>query len=386
LTARTSLAATHSMLLTALAALVAACVVSLAVGTYPISLASLFSLHLNETEQSVLTTLRAPRVLAALAAGAVFGVAGAAMQSLFRNPLAEPGLLGVPTAAALGAAVSLVVLSAASSLALWPGALIGAAIAMFALLAFAQRQHHGSTAQLLLLGVAVNAACAAGLALVTSMASETQLRTLAFWMLGSFANQTWNAVVAMLVVALIAMAILARDARALGALALGERTARMLGVSLRGLRLRVAIVSAFAVAIVTAFCGSVAFVGLAAPHIARMLVGSQPSRVLPLSAIIGALLCVLADIAARALAAPVELPVGAITSVIGVPVLIALVLRNARYRECAATRRQSRAHRARKANAFARCVVFTRRGAGTGASRRERRREEHPACGTRRRE
>ncbi len=318
--------------LAAIAALAAVSIASLAIGTYPISFSNLLSFELNDTERSVLATLRAPRVLAALAAGAVFGVTGAAMQSLFRNALAEPGLLGVPTAAALGAAVSLVFVSSASSLALWPGALVGAAIAMFALLAFAQRQHHGSTAQLLLLGVAVNAACAAGLALVTSIATEAQLRTLAFWMLGSFANQTWSAVIAMPLSALLAIAFLARDARALGALALGERTARTLGVSLRGLRFRVAIVSAFAVAIVTAFCGSVAFVGLAAPHIARMLVGSQPSRVVPLAAIIGALLCVLADIAARSLAAPVELPVGAITSVIGVPVLIALVLRSARRR------------------------------------------------------
>jgi iron complex transport system permease protein len=321
-----------SVLLVSAIVLFGASLASLAIGTYPISIASLLTFSLNETERSVLATLRAPRIVAALAAGATFGVAGAAMQSLFRNPLAEPGLLGVPTAAALGAAMSLVVFAASSSLALWPGALIGAAAAMFAMLAFTQRQHHGATAQLLLLGVALNAACAAGLALVTSMASEGQLRTLAFWMLGSFANQTWGAVLTMLVAALFAFVCLARDARSLGALALGERTARTLGVSLRGLRFRVAIVSAFAVAIVTAFCGSIAFVGLAAPHIARIWIGAQPSRVLPLSALIGALLCVLADIAARALAAPIELPVGAITSIIGVPVLVLLVLRYAKAR------------------------------------------------------
>jgi iron complex transport system permease protein len=319
-------------LFVAMALLVATSIVSLAFGTYPISFANLLSLNLNDTEQSVIVNLRGPRVVAALAAGATFGVAGAAMQSLFRNPLAEPGLLGVPTAAALGAAISLVVIAENSSLALWPGALVGAAGAMFALLAFARRQHHGATAQLLLLGVALNAACAAGLALVTSIASESQLRTLAFWMLGSFANQSWNAVIAMAVAALLALFLLARDARSLGALALGERTARTLGVSLRGLRFRVAIVSAIAVAIVTAFCGSIAFVGLAAPHVARMIVGAQPTRVLPLAAVIGALLCVLADIAARALASPVELPVGAITSLIGVPVLVVLVFRHGRTR------------------------------------------------------
>jgi iron complex transport system permease protein len=319
-------------MMTTSAALVVAALVSLAIGTYPISFWNLLTFNLNDSEQSVLATLRAPRVIVAVAGGAIFGVAGAAMQSLFRNPLAEPGLLGVPTAAALGAAISLVIFSAGSSLALWPGALIGASVSMFALLAFAQRQHHGATAQLLLIGVALNAACAAGLAIVTSLATEAQLRTLAFWMLGSFANQTWNIAVAMIAVAVLAYALLARDARSLGALALGERIAKTLGVSLRGLRFRVAIVCAFAVAIVTAFCGSVAFVGLAAPHVARLLVGAQPHRVLPLSALIGALLCVLADIVARAIAAPVELPVGAITSVIGVPVLIALVMRNARVR------------------------------------------------------
>ncbi len=332
---RPRLKATHTRsfrvaMIVSIAALVIACILSLAIGTYPISIANLLSFKLSDTEWSVLTTLRAPRVVAAIAAGATFGVAGAAMQSLFRNPLAEPGLLGIPTAAALGAAVSLVVFGASSSLALWPGALIAAAVAMFALLAFAQRQHSSATTQLLLLGVAVNAACAAGLALITSVATEAQLRTLAFWMLGSFANLSWTVVFVMLAAAIVATLFLAREARSLAALALGERVARTLGVSLRSLRLRVAIVSAFSIAIVTAFCGSVAFVGLAAPHIARLLVGGQPSRVLPFAAIIGALLCVLADIAARALASPVELPVGAITSMIGVPVLIALVLRYGR--------------------------------------------------------
>lgn len=320
------------LLIVALCLLLCACVVSLAVGTYPLSIQRLLSFSINDTERAVLGELRAPRVVAAIAGGAVFGVVGAAMQSLFRNALAEPGLLGVPTAAALGAAVSLIFFAANSALALWPGALIGAAGAMLAMLAFARRQHHGATAQLLLLGVAVNAACAAGLALTTSVATEAQLRTLAFWMLGSFANLRWSVVAAMALAAVFAYVLLARDARALAALALGERTARTLGVSLRSLRLRVAVVSAVAIAVVTAFCGSIAFVGLAAPHVARMLAGAQPSRVLPLACVIGALLCVLADIVARSAAAPVELPVGAITSIIGVPVLITLVLHQARLR------------------------------------------------------
>ena len=319
-------------ILIGVAALALATLLSLALGAYPISISKLFAGELTAQDWSILTGLRAPRVLAACAGGAAFALSGAALQALFRNPLADPGLLGVPAAAGLGAAIALIVVGAGA--ALWIGALCGAAIATSAMLVAARRGAHsaslgGSTSTLLLLGIAINAACAAGLAMLTALASEGQLKTLSFWMLGSFASLTWTQVLMMCAVAIVAAIALQANANALGALALGERTARSVGVDLRRVRFRVAVVTTAAVAVVTAFCGGVGFVGLAAPHLARLMVGASPRKVLPLAALIGALLCVLADVIARSIAPPTELPVGAITAILGVPLLVMMVLRGA---------------------------------------------------------
>ncbi len=306
---------------------------SLALGAYPIPFAKFMSGSLTDADWSVITTLRAPRVLAACAGGAAFALAGAALQALFRNPLADPGLLGVPAAAGLGAATALIVIGVGA--ALWMGALIGAALAMTLMLLVARRTDGGgvgtlgTTTTLLLLGIAINAACAAGLAMLTALASEGQLKTLSFWMLGSFASLEWSVVVAMCVCTIVAAVLLQSSANALAALALGERTARTVGVDLRPLRFRVATATAAVVAVVTAFCGGVGFVGLVAPHLARMAVGASPRKVLPLAMLVGALLCVLADMLARTIAAPIELPVGAITAIIGVPLLVTMVVRGA---------------------------------------------------------
>ncbi|MBL8310619.1 MAG: iron chelate uptake ABC transporter family permease subunit [Burkholderiales bacterium] len=314
--------------LIAAALLAAAMVLSLVVGAYPLPFSKLLSGELNDAEWSVLTQLRAPRVLAACAGGAAFALAGAALQALFRNPLADPGLLGVPSAAGLGAAIALIVMGAGA--ALWLGALAGAALALAAMLFVVRRgagPMAGGTVTLLLLGIAINAACAAGLALLTALASEGQLKTLSFWMLGSFAALDWPVVVAMLACTATGAVALLAHANALAALALGERAARTVGVDVQQLRFRVAVVTAAMVAIITAFCGGVGFVGLAAPHIARLTVGSSPRRTLPVAALIGAMLCVLADVVARSIAPPIELPVGAITAVLGVPLLVSLVTR-----------------------------------------------------------
>lgn len=308
--------------------LVAAMLLSLVIGAYPLAIGKLLSGQLSEAEWSVLTQLRAPRVIAACAGGAAFALAGAALQALFRNPLADPGLLGVPAAAGLGAAIALIVVGAGA--ALWIGALIGAGVAIAGMLLVVHRgatPMAGGTVTLLLLGIAINAACAAGLALLTALASEGQLKTLSFWMLGSFASLDWPVVIAMAVCTALGGVALGFQANALAALALGERAARTVGVNVQQLRVRVALITAAMVAVITAFCGGVGFVGLAAPHIARLAAGSSPRVVLPLAALIGALLCVLADVIARSIAPPIELPVGAITAVLGVPLLVSLVTR-----------------------------------------------------------
>jgi len=314
------------------AALGVAVLASLAFGAYPVPLGKLLSGGLSDADWAVLTGLRAPRVVAACAGGAAFALAGAALQALFRNPLADPGLLGVPAAAGLGAATALIVAGAGA--ALWIGALAGAGLAISLMLLVARRVDTGNamtlgtTTTLLLLGIAINAACAAGLAMLTALATEGQLKTLSFWMLGSFASLEWPVVIAMATCTLLAALLLAAVANALGALALGERAARSVGVDMRPLRFRVACATAAVVAVVTAFCGGVGFVGLVAPHLARLAVGPSPRKVLPLAMLIGALLCVLADLIARSIAPPIELPVGAITAIIGVPLLVSMVIRS----------------------------------------------------------
>lgn len=308
--------------------LVAFVLLSLIVGAYPLPVGKLLGGELSSAEWAVLSQLRAPRVLAACAGGAAFALAGAALQAMFRNPLADPGLLGVPSAAGLGAAIALIVVGAGATL--WIGALAGAGLAMTAMLFFVRRgttPMAGGTVTLLLLGIAVNAASAAGLALLTALASEGQLKTLSFWMLGSFASLDWPVVIAMLGSTVLGGAILMSQSPALAALALGERGARSVGVNVAQLRLRVAVVTAAMVAAITAFCGGIGFVGLAAPHIARLTVGASPRRALPMAALIGALLCVLADLIARSIAPPIELPVGAITAALGVPLLVSLISR-----------------------------------------------------------
>ncbi len=320
-------------MLIGVALLTLAIALSLALGAYPISIEKLLVGELSDQDWSILTGLRAPRVLAACAGGAAFALSGAALQALFRNPLADPGLLGVPAAAGLGAAIALIVFGVGA--ALWIGALAGAAIAMSGMLMTARRSRlnahdaslGGSTGTLLLLGIAINAGCAAGLAMLTALASEGQLKTLSFWMLGSFASLTWIQVSAICAVTMVSAIALRSNAAALGALALGERAARSVGVDLRRVRFRVAVCTTAAVAVVTAFCGGVGFVGLAAPHVARLLVGAPPRHVLPLAALIGALLCVLADVIARCIAPPIELPVGSITAILGVPLLVTMVVR-----------------------------------------------------------
>ena len=272
--------------------LVAAMLLSLVIGAYPLAISKLLSGQLNDAEWSVLTQLRAPRVLAACAGGAAFALAGAALQALFRNLSLTPGLLGVPSATGLGAAIALIVVGAGA--ALWIGALIGAGVAIAGMLFVVHRGSApmaGGTVTLLLLGIAINAARAAGLALLTALASEGQLKTLSFWMLGSFASLDWPMVIAMVVCTALGGVALVGQANALAALALGERAARTVGVNVQQLRVRVALIAAAMVAVITAFCGGVGFCRLAAPHIARMVTGSSPRLVLPLPALIGARCC-----------------------------------------------------------------------------------------------
>ncbi len=288
-------------------------------------------------DAAILTVVRAPRVLLAALIGAGLAVAGAAMQGLFRNPLADPGLIGVSAGAAL-AAVGAIVLGptlfgrAAGVLGLWLlplAAFAGGLGATVLITRLAQREGVTGVATLLLAGVAVNALSAALTGLLIFAADDRQVRDITFWTLGSLAGARWEQLpVAALLIGLPTLALLGL-ARPLNGLALGEREAFHLGIPVEAAKRAAVALAAIAVSAGVAAAGLIGFVGLVVPHLVRLGFGADHRLVLPGSAMLGAALMVLADLAARSLAAPAELPVGVVTALIGAPFFLWLLRRRA---------------------------------------------------------
>jgi iron complex transport system permease protein len=286
-------------------------------------------------DAAILGVVRAPRVLLAAIVGAGLGAAGAAMQGLFRNPLADPGLIGVSAGAAL-AAVAAIVLgtsvfgAAAGLLGLWLLPVAAFAGGLGATLLMARLGTVGGVASvptLLLAGVAVNALAGAVTGLLIFMADDRQVRDITFWTLGSLAGARWAQlpVVALLVGApTVALCLLARP---LNAMLLGEAEAFHLGTRVEAVKRLAVLLGAVAVAAGVAFTGLIGFVGLVVPHLLRLACGSDHRVVLPGSALLGAALLVLADLLARSLAAPAELPVGVVTALLGAPFFLWLLRR-----------------------------------------------------------
>jgi iron complex transport system permease protein len=283
----------------------------------------------------VLGQLRLPRVAFAMTVGAALGLAGALSQGLFRNPLAEPTLLGIPGGAICAVAV---VLTVASS---WAGglppawrplvvplaALAGAWGMCAALQGIANLLVPGAVAGLLLGGLALNAMAMAVVGLCTYLSTDEQLRSLSFWQLGSLAQASW-AIVGVLGASVVAALLASRHwGQGLNALALGEAVAEQVGVPVVRLRRLLILALAGLSGLAVAWCGLIGFIGLLAPHVARGVVGPDHRRVLPAAAWLGALLLLLADTAARTLVVPAELPVGILTALLGSPVLFVLLRR-----------------------------------------------------------
>ncbi|MEP6943388.1 MAG: iron ABC transporter permease [Betaproteobacteria bacterium] len=326
--------------------LIATLVVACGVGAYPIAPSTVVRILLQwfgfsagapvpAEQQSVIGSIRLPRVILGALIGAGLGASGAAMQALFRNPLADPSLTGMSGGAAL-AATTVIVLGASVA----PGLshLLGAAtlpLAAFAgglavsLMVFrlATRAGHTSIAMLLLAGIALNALAEAAIGLFTSVASDAQLRTLTFWRLGSAAGATWEAIAVAAPAIVLASVVLISRARAYDALALGEAEARYLGVPVERLKLLTLAACALAAGTAVAMSGMVLFVGLVAPHLVRLGCGPGHRVVVPGATLVGSMLVVAADAAARSVAAPAELPLGVFTALFGVPFFIGLLLR-----------------------------------------------------------
>jgi iron complex transport system permease protein len=315
--------------------LLVAAAAAVSIGAVPVPVLNLIvdPSGVTPLQRMVFTELRLPRVALAGTVGAALALAGACLQGLFRNPLAEPQLIGVSSGAALGA-IAMIVFGEALALpeALSPyslpaAAIIGAVAVTGALYAFASRQGHGGVTTLLLVGIAVNALAGVGIGLFTWLANDGELRSLTFWSLGSFGGTQWETALPAMALIALATAFLLPTARRLDLLQLGELEAARLGVCVIALKRRLVFGVAVAVGAGVAVAGIIGFVGLVVPHIARLLGGVHHRYVLPASALLGATLAITADLGARTLVVPAEMPVGLITSAIGAPFFLWLVLR-----------------------------------------------------------
>ena len=303
--------------------LVIAFVLSLLAGRVWLPPQEILSAH-NDLARLIVTDLRLPRSVLALLVGASLGLSGAVLQGLTRNPLAEPGLLGVSTGAALGAVLA--IYFGVTLIAGVGGPLLGLVGALAACALTFGLGQGGGTITLVLAGAAVSSLTAAGIALALNFAPNPYAAyEIMNWLLGSLADKSWSQVWLILPFVLVGCALLATTGRALDALSLGETQAESLGINLTRLRIAAIAGTALAVGAATSVTGAIGFIGLVAPHLARPFVGHQPSRILLPATLGGALLLLIADIAARLIHLGPELKLGVFTSLVGTPFFFWLV-------------------------------------------------------------
>ncbi|MEL3921290.1 iron ABC transporter permease [Aeromonas enteropelogenes] len=286
----------------------------------------------------IVQEIRLPRTLLCIAVGGILGLCGAVMQGLFRNPLADPGIIGVSGGAALGAALAIVLLTplnqqwqATLGIGLLPLlAFLGGALTTTLVYLLGTREGGTSVTVMLLAGVAITALSGAVIGLLTYLADDQMLRDLSLWQMGTLAaGKPADVALALLTLATLIWLFL-RDANPLNALLLGEGEARHLGVDVQALKRRLILLTAAGVGVAVAVSGMIGFVGLVVPHLVRLLAGPNHIRLLPLSALLGATLLLGADMLARTLLAPAELPVGIITALLGAPFFIWLLIKGRR--------------------------------------------------------
>ena len=302
---------------------------SMATGRAPIPLFQVLSGVLAEDPtlvQLIVQEIRLPRAILAVMVGATLGLAGAALQGLLRNPLAEPGLVGISGCAALGAVVAFYSgLSLTYPLAVPVFGMCGALLAVLVIYALAGRD--SSTLTLILAGVAINSLAGALTTLALNLSPNPYAAyEIFFWLMGSLADRSFDHVIIAGPFIILGWCLFFSVGRALDALSLGEDSAASLGVDLRSVRLRIIVGTALAVGASVAVSGVIGFVGLVAPHLMRPLVGQQPGPLLAVSALGGAVLTLAADIAVRYLSTGLELKLGVLTALIGAPFFLYLVI------------------------------------------------------------
>ncbi len=281
---------------------------------------------LTSEQQAILFDIRLPRILLAGAVGICLATAGAGYQALLRNPLAEPYLLGVSNGAAVGTMVALVFFGTHE----WSRpvmAFAGALAATFVVYRLARGRAGATPERLILAGVIVTTFLSSGIVFITTLMDATRIRSFTFWLLGDLSGTTSSLLLVTFIAAILGVAVLALNARSLNLMMLGERDAFDLGVEVGRVRITVFLAASLLVGASVASSGSVGYVGLVVPHLVRLSFGSDNRIGIPASALGGAVFVILADTVARTVIAPRELPVGAITALIGAPLFVYLLKR-----------------------------------------------------------
>lgn len=320
-------------------------ILSSCIGAVQISVPELFSLisyHLGLTDvknfesqqAAVFLNLRLPRVVLGVLIGGALGISGAAIQGLFRNPLAEPGLIGISSGATLFAVMMIVLeLALFKNLAAHLGfyalsvaAFIGAGLTTMIVYRLSNKNGKTNITTLLLSGIAINSLAFACTGFLTYLATDAQLRSITFWSLGSLGGASWEMVISLLPFVMVPFAVLPFFAKSLNALALGESPALHMGINVKTLKIIIIVMATMAVGASVAVAGTIGFIGLIIPHILRMMFTANHSLVLPGSALLGGALLTGADLISRTVVAPAELPIGILTAIIGAPIFIYIII------------------------------------------------------------
>lgn len=283
--------------------------------------------------EGVFLQIRLPRVILCALSGGILAISGVYMQGLFRNPLVEPGIVGTSAGAAFGASIVFVLAaylpiewkSLVGPLLVPLFAFLGATLSTYIVYTISKSQQKTSILSILLVGLAINALGLSGMGFMTYLARDPQARSINFWNLGTFSGANWQQVLIVSILFIVVFFSTFQFAKPLNTILLGEEEAIYLGVDIKKFRRKILIVNTLMVAIITSFVGIIGFVGLIVPHIVRQIVGSDHKKLLPISMLVGGTVLLLADLAARLLLSPSEIPIGIITSLVGAPVFIILL-------------------------------------------------------------
>ncbi len=321
--------------------LLVVCLASLCLGAYSIPFGNTLAILLDAigipatgfelSQQNVLIQIRLPRILLNLLIGGGLGIAGAALQGMFRNPLVEPGLIGVSSGSALFAIIFIVFVSGSAQTGFLPSvglplfAFFGGLLHVAMVFKLSNRHGNSDTATLILAGIAINALAGALIGLVLFFADDSALRSFTFWSLGDMSGATWQKIPYALILIAVPSFLILQKSKELNALALGEQEAFHMGVQVNQVKIQLLIYSALIVGVGVSMVGVIGFVGLVVPHLVRLIFSADHRMVLPGSFLLGAILLNIADLVARLVVIPAEMPIGVITALCGAPFFIWLI-------------------------------------------------------------